>query len=111
MLALLNVLFDQVFPGPNKHLSLESSTSLVLLLIVSTIQPRNSKYAIMKAIKKVAAKAAGKVKLEYVDETASLVSEEHEDFSDYDESNVDSDNVGEVTRHWEKISQGRRYLM
>ena len=67
----------------------------------------------MKAIKKVAAKAAGKVKLEYVDETRSMISEDaygdDDEYSDYDESNIDAEVTGEVTKNWEKISQGRRY--
>ena len=57
----------------------------------------------MKAIKKMsaAAKAAGRLRVEDVDETASMISgqEEEEEEWEYD---------GEVTKNWEKISKERR---
>ena len=57
----------------------------------------------MKAIKKMsaAAKAAGRLRGEDVEETASMISgqEEEEEEWEYD---------GEVTKNWEKISKERR---
>ena len=57
----------------------------------------------MKAIKKMsaAAKAAGRLRVEDGEETASIISgqEEEEEEWEYD---------GEVTKNWEKISKERR---
>ena len=57
----------------------------------------------MKAIKKMsaAAKAAGRLRVEDGEETASMISgqEDEEEEWEYD---------GEVTKNWEKISKERR---
>ena len=63
----------------------------------------------MKAIKKIskAAKAAGKTRLDYVDETQSVVSGEEYD-TDYDPDDEVSLNL-EVSKNWEKIATEKRY--
>lgn len=62
----------------------------------------------MKAIKKIskAAKAAGKTRLDYVDETQSVVSGEEYD-TDYDPDDEVSLNL-EVSKNWEKIATEKR---
>ena len=68
----------------------------------------------MKAIKKIskAAKAAGKLRVEYVDETASMISREGvESDDDYSDDNHDKfDIVSEVSQNWEKMAQVKRYV-
>ena len=62
----------------------------------------------MKAIKKIskAAKAAGKTRLDYVDETQSVVSGEEYDTDHYSDDEV-SLNL-EVSKNWEKIATEKR---
>ena len=65
----------------------------------------------MKAIKKIskAAKAAGKTRLDYVDETKSVVSGEEYD-TDYELDDEVSLNL-EVSKNWEKIATENRYIV
>ena len=57
-----------------------------------------------------AAKAANKARIDYVDETKSMISgvSDADDYSDYDEDEHSFD--GEVSKNWEKIAQDRRLL-
>ena len=67
----------------------------------------------MKAIKKIskAAKAAGKLRVEYVDETASMISREGVDSDDdYSDDHDNVDIVNEVSQNWEKMAQVKRYF-
>ena len=65
----------------------------------------------MKAIKKIskAAKAAGKTRLDYVDETQSVISGEDYD-TDHDPDDDDVSLNLEVSKNWEKIATEKRYL-
>ena len=66
----------------------------------------------MRAMKKFskAAKAGQKVKLEYLDETQSLVSGAGGNNSDEDEDNIDEEYADEMSKNWEKISSMKRYF-
>ena len=57
-----------------------------------------------------AAKAGQKVKLEYLDETQSLVSGAGGNISDEDEDNIDEEYADEMSKNWEKISSMKRYF-
>ena len=60
----------------------------------------------MKRLTK-AAKGDPKVKLEYLDETQSLVSGNHSDDDDDDEDHIDEEYADEMSKNWEKISTKR----
>ena len=67
----------------------------------------------MRAMKKIskAAKASSKVRLEYLDETQSLVSGVSGGHpSDDDEDNIDEEYADEMSKNWEKISTMKRYF-
>ena len=63
----------------------------------------------MKAIKKIskAAKAAGRTRLDYVDESVSIASGEASD-TDYDPEEEDLSFNAEVSKNWEKIATEKR---
>ena len=63
----------------------------------------------MKKLSK-AAKAGQKVKLEYLDETQSLVSGVSGNISDDDEDHIDEEYADEMSKNWEKISSMKRYF-
>ena len=67
----------------------------------------------MRAMKRIskAAKAGQKVKLEYLDETQSLVSGVSGNISDDDdEDHLDEEYADEMSKNWEKISSMKRYF-
>ena len=67
----------------------------------------------MRAMKRIskAAKAGPKVKLEYLDETQSLVSGVSGNISDDDdEDHLDEEYADEMSKNWEKISSMKRYF-
>ena len=69
----------------------------------------------MRAMKRLskAAKAGPKVRLEYLDETQSLVSGvsgNHSDDDEDDEDNIDEEYADEMSKNWEKISSMKRYF-
>ena len=68
----------------------------------------------MRAMKRLskAAKAAQKVRLEYLDETQSLVSGGggNDDEDDEDDDHIDEDYADEMSKNWEKISTMKRYF-
>ena len=66
----------------------------------------------MRAMKRIskAAKAGQRVRLEYLDETQSLVSGAGGNISDEDEDNIDEEYADEMSKNWEKISSMKRYF-
>ena len=68
----------------------------------------------MRAMKRIskAAKAGQKVRLEYLDETQSLVSgvSGHNHSDDDDDDHIDEEYADEMSKNWEKISTMKRYF-
>ena len=67
----------------------------------------------MKAIKKIskAAKSVGRTRVDYIDETSSMLSRDSEDddeASNYEEYEADDNISRETARNWEKIAVDKR---
>ena len=69
----------------------------------------------MRAMKRIskAAKAGQKVRLEYLDETQSLVSGvggNNDNSDEEDDDQIDEEYADEMSKNWEKISTMKRYF-